>query len=76
LADRPFVRVAPAFSPDGKRLATATGDGQIAVWTWGEKQWGVRLPGSVNGVTWGPDSRHLATANANGTVYVLRVPQQ
>ena len=63
-----------AFSPDGKRLATLAYN-EITVWAWGQKQWSVRLPAiSQAGVVWGPDSRHFAVANANGTVYILRVP--
>jgi WD40 repeat protein len=63
-----------AFSPDGKLLATIA-NSAIAIWAWGQKQWSVSLPAiSQAGMVWGPDSRHLAVANANGTVYILRVP--
>jgi WD40 repeat protein len=63
-----------AFSPDGKHLATIA-NSAITVWAWGQKQWSVSLPAiSQAGMLWGPDSRHLAVANANGTVYILRVP--
>jgi WD40 repeat protein len=62
-----------AFAPDGS-LAAATADGRVAVWAWGEQRWSSRLPGPVHGVAWAPDSRHLATANANGTVYIFRIP--
>jgi eukaryotic-like serine/threonine-protein kinase len=63
-----------AYSLNSKLLATAGEDGQVAVWAGSEKRWAVQLPGSVAAVAWAPDSRHLATANANGTVYILRVP--
>ncbi len=33
------------------------------------REW--QLPGPVNGVA--ADGRHLATANGNGTVYILRL---
>ena len=34
------------------------------------------IRGLVNGVAFTPDGRHLATANANGTVYILRLPPE
>jgi WD40 repeat protein/serine/threonine protein kinase len=33
-----------------------------------------QMPGPVYDVKFAPDGRHLATANANGTVYILRLP--
>jgi hypothetical protein len=33
-----------------------------------------QLPGGVAAVCFAPDGRHLAAANANGTVYILRLP--
>ena len=35
------------------------------------KEW--HFPGPVHGVTFAPDSRHLAVANGNGTIYLLRL---
>ena len=67
-----FVQ-AVAFSPDGKRLATASVDQTAKVW---DAESGKELltlrghSGSVNKVAFSPDGKRLATANANGTVQV------
>ena len=67
-----FVQ-AVAFSPDGKRLATASVDQTAKVW---DAERGTELltlrghSGSVNKVAFSPDGKRLATANANGTVQV------
>jgi WD40 repeat protein len=64
-----------AFAPDGKTLASCDWDGRVILWDGksGEllREW--RLPGGVNAVAWDPDSRHLALANFNGTIYILRL---
>jgi hypothetical protein len=39
------------------------------------RQTGWHFPGPVNGVTFDATGRHLATANANGTVFILRLPE-
>jgi WD40 repeat protein len=36
---------------------------------------GWQLPGPVYGIAFAPDSRHLATANSNGTIYLFRLPR-
>jgi hypothetical protein len=33
-----------------------------------------RLPGPVYDLAFASDGRHIATANGNGTVYILRLP--
>lgn len=63
-----------AYSPDGKLLAAVCRDGKVLVWnTKNNEQEDWQLPGAANGVHFALDSRHLAVANANGTIYVLRV---
>jgi eukaryotic-like serine/threonine-protein kinase len=66
--------VITGFSPDGKTLAAVTGNtlslhetatGQLL------REW--HFPGPVHFAGFANDGRHLATANGNGTVYVLRL---
>jgi WD40 repeat protein/serine/threonine protein kinase len=66
---------AVAFAPDGKTLASASGDGMIVVWDLvaAKKLLEWKLPGSVQGLAFASDSRHLVTANGNGTCYILRL---
>jgi len=54
------------------------GDGTLRLWdaTSGDEREVIRLcrpGGSINQVAFSPTGRHLATANPNGTVYILRV---
>jgi serine/threonine protein kinase/WD40 repeat protein len=62
------------FAPDGKTVAVAD-TGGVSLWSLATKvrlsDW--RLPGAVTTVSFAPDGRHLITANANGTAYVLRL---
>lgn len=66
---------AVAFAPDGRRLATASQDGQVAIWRIASAarlaEW--RLDGAVHHLAFSADGRHLATANGNGCAFVLRV---
>jgi serine/threonine protein kinase/WD40 repeat protein len=67
------------FSPDGQRFACLRRDQEVTVWAVhpvveAKKplyRW--RFPGPVSHLAWAPDGRHLATANGNGTIYVLRL---
>jgi WD40 repeat protein len=67
-----------AASPDGTLLLTSSGCGKLMIWkvleaepvrTW----W---FPGRVLGAAFAYDGRHLALGNANGTIYVLRLPDE
>jgi WD40 repeat protein len=65
-----------AYAADGRLLASAGDDGRLIVWDLVKEkavhQW--RLPGAISGLAFDPLGRHLATANSNGTVYILRLP--
>jgi WD40 repeat protein len=67
--------LALAMAPDGKKLVSTHFDGWVIVWNpWtGERLDGWQLPGPVYGVAFATDSRHVVTANGNGTVYVIRL---
>jgi WD40 repeat protein len=64
------------FAPDGKTLATVGEDWKIILWDAAtgtiQKSWELRF--AVQGVAFAPDGRHLVTANANSTVFILRLP--
>jgi len=69
LADLPAL-----FSPDGKAAAVFHGSTVVLLEmpSGNElKKW--QFPGPVHGLAFAPDSRHLAVANGNGTVYILRL---
>jgi len=67
-----------AFSHDGRWLVSSDGGGNVSVWNaelgTRVKYW--QLTGSVRDVSIDPDNAHIATANANGTCYVLRWPNK
>jgi WD40 repeat protein/tRNA A-37 threonylcarbamoyl transferase component Bud32 len=68
-----------AFSPAVSLLATCGEDGTVRLWdriTGEVRPWTIGpgpFGGPVRAVAFTPDGRYLLTANANGTVYVLRV---
>jgi hypothetical protein len=81
LWDAPVVtllgHVAPVFgvtfSPDGRRIASASTDGTVKVWDTGTGQEILTLPGHVNeikGVAFSPDGQQLASACGDGTVRI------
>jgi eukaryotic-like serine/threonine-protein kinase len=66
----PITRI--AFSPDGGRIATASKDRTIKVWSAGVFELDVLTAaghvGEVYAVVFSPDGRHLATGGADGTL--------
>jgi WD40 repeat protein len=66
---------AAAFSTDSRTVAVVGNDGQAALWEapTGKlvREWPLRWP--IFDVAFASDSRHVVTANANGTLYLLRV---
>jgi WD40 repeat protein len=59
-----------AFSPDGKRLATAGGEGAVKIWDAATGQELGALKGHSDGirsVVFSPDGKRLATGSADGT---------
>jgi WD40 repeat protein/tRNA A-37 threonylcarbamoyl transferase component Bud32 len=67
-----------AFSANGRMLAACGVGGQVLLWDPqnGKLQHEWELRGAIHGVAIAPDGRYLATANASGTVYILRLPKE
>src|SRR5262249_34006288 len=62
-----------AFSPDGKRLATASADGTAKVWDAATGQETLTLRGhtvALTSVAFSADGQRLATADVDGTVKI------
>jgi len=75
--------VATAMSPDGKRFAMATMDNVVRVFGIADgkmqREWRMRAPLQANrpfirNLTFTPDGKQVATANANTTAYLLDCP--
>jgi WD40 repeat protein len=64
-----------ALAPDGKTFATSNTTGDVSVWNgYGLKpafKW--QFPGRVRCLAFAGDSRHLAVAQNNGTIYLMRL---
>jgi WD40 repeat protein/serine/threonine protein kinase len=61
------------WSPDGKRIASASNDGTVHVWDAATGQRFFRYrghQGSVNAVAWSPDGKYIASASSDRTVQV------
>lgn len=71
----PYGVTVLAAAPDGKTAVSSGADGRVILWEVASasslRQW--QLPGPVFGAAFAHDGRHLATANGNGTVYILRL---
>ena len=68
-----------AFSPDGKWLATASGDRTVKVWdtTSGQETRTLKgHTGNVNGVAFSPDGKRLASASDDKTVKIWGAGQE
>jgi WD40 repeat protein len=64
-----------AFGPEDRTLITASWDGRIAIHQAPDAEPRVvTLPWPINSFVLSPNCRHAFTSNANGTVYVLRLP--
>jgi WD40 repeat protein len=75
--------VAFAMSPDGKRFVTAGQDNVVKLWNTADgrelRKWDFRLPvlpskPFVRNLAFSPQGKHVATANANATLYLLELP--
>jgi hypothetical protein len=75
-----FLEAGVAVTPDGK-IISADSVGLVRVWQRqgkGLDRWEVvgewELPGPVWALALARDGKHVATANSDGTVYILRLP--
>jgi WD40 repeat protein len=62
-------------SADGTMIAASATDGKVIVWDAKTQKVlrGWKMPGAVHGIAFDDKSQHLATANRNGAVYILRL---
>ncbi|MGW2584599.1 nSTAND1 domain-containing NTPase [Streptomyces virginiae] len=72
LTSRPFTEIwDAAYSPDGKRLATAEADHAVRLWDVAERRVVATFEGhseTVFSVAFSPDGRTLASAGSDGTI--------
>src|SRR5262249_34095430 len=64
-----------APAPDGKTVAVSTNEGKVIILEPTGKiraEW--QFPGPINRLAYSQDGQRIATANPNGSVYLLRVP--
>ncbi len=65
-----------AWSPDGKRIASASSDGTVQVWNAANGSALSTYRGNTSemlAVAWSPDSTHIASASNDKTVQIWRV---
>lgn len=66
------------FTPDGMRVVSCDDNGKVVYWNIERREpehsW--QFPGVINDFAFSADGRYLLTANANGTTYVLKLPNQ
>jgi len=65
----------PTFAPDGHSFVVPDQDGHLTIYdvATGNEARVVKFPGVALGLSFSPDGRYLATGNANGTSYILRL---
>lgn len=78
---KPAIKAVPGgvnglvVSPVAKVFATLSADGEVKVWNLdGKEVRGWKLPTAANAAAFTPDGRRLVTANKDGTLYVLELP--